>query len=145
MKNTIKNYIKYFELKQKEKLSTKQALILDKEPNKLILHVKCSFNNTVFTVTDLKGNTLMWSSPSCYGLKGSRRSTTFASRVALVNIAKRLNEYNIEGVDLRLKGLGPGRRQITKILGEFSIEVKSIEDVTPLPFNGTKKRVKRRI
>jgi small subunit ribosomal protein S11 len=46
---------------------------------------------------------------------------------------------------LRLKGVGPGRRQISKILNDFSLEVQSIEDVTPLPFNGTKMRVKRRI
>ena len=137
-------YIKYFESKIKESN-------IDNENNQslnlkhVVVHAKCSFNNTLFTVTDLSGNALMWSSPACHGFKGSRRSTTFAARVALVDIAKKLNELDIESISLRLKGVGPGRRQISKILNDFSLEVQSIEDVTPLPFNGTKMRVKRRI
>jgi len=136
--------IKYFESKIKES-NIDNENISSLNIKHAVIHAKCSFNNTLFTATDLSGNTLMWSSPACHGFKGSRRSTTFAARVALIDIAKKLNELGIESVSLRLKGVGPGRRQISKILNDFSLEVHSIEDVTPLPFNGTKMRVKRRI
>jgi small subunit ribosomal protein S11 len=143
--NKLKNnYTKYLESKEKE-LKSIAKVNISNDLKHVVIHAKCSFNNTIFTVTDLNGNSLMWSSPACHGLKGSRRSTTFAARVALIEIAKNLNELNVETASLRLKGIGPGRRQITKILSDYSIEVESIQDVTPLPFNGTKKRVKRRI
>ena len=141
MNNNKNRYIKYFESKIKES-NIDNENISSLNIKHAVVHAKCSFNNTLFTVTDLNGNALMWSSPACHGFKGSRRSTTFAARVALVDIAKKLNEL---GISLRLKGVGPGRRQISKILNDFSLEVQSIEDVTPLPFNGTKMRVKRRI
>ena len=78
-------------------------------------------------------------------LKGSKRSTVFAARVAITEIAKNLQSLNVESVDVRLKGLGPGRRKITKILSDYNVGVRSLQDVTPLPFNGTRPRRKRRI
>ena len=87
----------------------------------------------------------MWSSPACHGLKGSKRSTVFAARVAISEIAKKLQILNVVSVDVRLKGLGPGRRKITKILKDYNISITSLQDVTPLPFNGTRLRRKRRI
>jgi len=128
----------------------KKSLLKKKETNKLlkkdlILHIKCSFNNTIATVTDFEGNVLIWSSPACHGFKGSNRSTVFAARIAITEIAKGIQSLNVKSLDVRLKGLGPGRRKITKILKDHGIAITSLQDVTPLPFNGTRLRRKRRI
>ena len=137
-------YNNHFENKiKKSSLKIKQV---DQHITKsLFLHLKCSFNNTIACVTNTEGNVLMWSSPACHGLKGSKRSTVFAARVAITEIAKNLQSLNVESVDVRLKGLGPGRRKITKILSDYNVGVRSLQDVTPLPFNGTRPRRKRRI
>ena len=66
-------------------------------------------------------------------------------RIAITEIAKNLQNLNVESIDVRLKGLGPGRRKITKILKDHNVSIKSLQDVTPLPFNGTRLRRKRRI
>lgn len=137
-------YINHFETKI-NKNSIKQNQLNHDSSTNLVLHLKCSFNNTIACVTNLKGDVLMWSSPACHGLKGSRRSTIFAARVAVSEIAKNLQQLNVESVQVRLKGLGPGRRKITKILKDHNILIQSLQDVTPLPFNGTRLRRKRRI
>jgi small subunit ribosomal protein S11 len=137
-------YNNYFKTKI-EKVLSKRNQVDEHSINDLVLHLKCSFNNTIACITNIKGNVLMWSSPACHGLKGSKRSTVFAARVAITEIAKNLQSRNVKSVDIRLKGLGPGRRKITKILNDYNIEIRSIQDVTPLPFNGTRLRRKRRI
>jgi small subunit ribosomal protein S11 len=137
-------YSNYFENKIKKSL-LKQNQVGQHTTKGLVLHLKCSFNNTIACVTNKNGNVLMWSSPACHGLKGSKRSTVFAARVAITEIAKKLQSSHIESIDVRLKGLGPGRRKITKILSDFNVGIKSLQDVTPLPFNGTRSRRKRRI
>ena len=139
-----KKYIKHFETKL-NKSNSKKEKSLNLSQKDLVLHLKCSFNNTIAAVTNLNGDVLMWSSPACHGLKGSKRSTVFAARVAISEIAKKLQILNVVSVDVRLKGLGPGRRKITKILKDYNISITSLQDVTPLPFNGTRLRRKRRI
>ena len=143
--NLILKYNNHFEKKIKKIILTKQDDLDQHVGKNLVLHLKCSFNNTIASITNLKGDVLMWSSPACHGLKGSKRSTVFAARIAITEIAKNLQNLNVESIDVRLKGLGPGRRKITKILKDHNVSIKSLQDVTPLPFNGTRLRRKRRI
>jgi small subunit ribosomal protein S11 len=143
MKSNLE-YSNYFRGKMQKSLLKKEES--DKLSKKdLILNIKCSFNNTIATITDFEGNVLAWSSPACHGFKGSNRSTVFAARVAITEIAKNMQSLNVQSLDVRLKGLGPGRRKITKILKDHGISICSLQDVTPLPFNGTRLRRKRRI
>jgi small subunit ribosomal protein S11 len=107
--------------------------------------VKATFNNTVVTITDTKGDVLCWASAGTTGFKGSRKSTPFAGQCAAQQAAEKAAKYGVKEVDVRVKGPGSGRESAITALQMAGLSVKSIEDVTPLPHNGCRPPKKRRV
>ena len=110
-----------------------------------MVHVKATFNNTVVTVTDTKGDVLCWASAGTSGFKGSRKSTPFAGQMAAQQAAEKARKYGMKDVEVKVKGPGSGRESAITALEAAGLKVKSIEDVTPLPHNGCRPRKKRRV
>lgn len=112
---------------------------------KATAHIKATFNNTIVTVTDLNGDTLAWESAGSIGNKGSRKSTPFAAQKAAESAAHKVIKFGVKEVEVRVKGPGSGRESAIRALQAAGLEVKLIEDVTPLPHNGCRPRKKRRV
>ena len=110
-----------------------------------IAHVKATFNNTTVTITDTKGDTLCWASAGTSGFKGSRKSTPFAGQCAAQQAAEKAIKFGVKEVDARVKGPGSGRESAVTALQQAGLNVKSIEDVTPIPHNGCRPPKKRRV
>ena len=110
-----------------------------------VAHIKATFNNTVITVTDTKGETLCWSSAGTCGFKGSRKSTPFAGQMSAQQVAERAVKFGMKEVDVKVKGPGSGRESAITALQAAGLKIKSIEDVTPLPHNGCRPKKRRRV
>lgn len=107
--------------------------------------VRASFNNTIVSITDLKGNVISWGSPGKVGFKGSRKSTPFAAQVAAESAATTALEMGLRKVDVRVKGAGAGRESAVRALKAAGLEVISIKDVTGVPHNGCRPKKRRRV
>ena len=110
-----------------------------------VAHVKATFNNTVITITDNKGDTLCWASAGTCGFKGSRKSTPFAGQCASQQAAEKAIKFGVKDVDVRVKGPGSGRESAITALHQAGLKVKTIEDCTPIPHNGCRPPKKRRV
>ncbi|MBP9673504.1 MAG: 30S ribosomal protein S11 [Bacteriovoracaceae bacterium] len=110
-----------------------------------ICHIFASFNNTVVTFTDVKGETLAWSSAGAMGFKGSKKSTPFAAQVAAAEAAKKASEYGIYSVVVHIKGPGAGRENAVRAVSAAGIRVTSISDLSPIPHNGCRAPKRRRV
>ena len=110
-----------------------------------IAHVKATFNNTVVTITDTKGDTLCWAAAGTCGFKGSRKSTPFAGQCASQQVAEKAAKFGVKELEVRVKGPGSGRESAITALEAAGMKIKSIEDVTPLPHNGCRPPKKRRV
>lgn len=110
-----------------------------------VAHVRATFNNTTVTITDNKGETLCWASAGTCGFKGSRKSTPFAGQMAAQQAAEKAIKFGMKDVDVRVKGPGSGRESAITALQSAGLNVKTIEDVTPIPHNGCRPRKKRRV
>lgn len=110
-----------------------------------IAHIKSTFNNTVVTITDTKGNTLSWASAGGVGFKGSRKSTPFAAQMAAEKSAKEAMEHGLKEVEVMVKGPGAGREAAIRSLQAAGLEVNMIKDVTPIPHNGCRPPKRRRV
>ncbi|CCO07823.1 30S ribosomal protein S11 [Desulfotomaculum varum] len=110
-----------------------------------VAHIKSTFNNTIVTITDMKGNTLGWSSAGQVGFKGSRKSTPFAAQMAAEAAAKDAMEHGLKEVEVNVKGPGSGREAAIRSLQAAGLEVSVIKDVTPIPHNGCRPPKRRRV
>jgi small subunit ribosomal protein S11 len=110
-----------------------------------IVHIKASFNNTIVTITDKTGQTLCWDTGGTMGYKGSRKSTPFAAQRAAEQCASKAIKMGMKEVDIRVKGPGSGRESAIRAIQASGLEIKAIEDVTPLPHNGCRPRKRRRV
>lgn len=108
-------------------------------------HIKSTFNNTIVSITDPTGAVIAWSSAGQVGFKGSRKSTPFAAQLAAESAARRAMEHGMRKVDVFVKGPGSGRETAIRSLQATGLEVGSIADVTPVPFNGTRPSKRRRV
>jgi len=98
--------------------------------------VHASFNNTIITITDRKGNTLSWATSGGSGFRGSRKSTPFAAQVAAEKAGAVAQEYGMKNLDVLIKGPGPGRESAVRSLNNLGFKITNIIDVTPIPHNG---------
>ena len=110
-----------------------------------IVHIKSSFNNTIITVTDLRGNVIAWTSAGNVGFKGSRKSTPYAAQMAAEEVARRAMEFGVRKVDVQVRGPGSGRETAIRSLQNLGLEVTGIKDVTPVPHNGCRPPKRRRV
>ncbi|MCB9887663.1 MAG: 30S ribosomal protein S11 [Planctomycetes bacterium] len=116
-----------------------------KNVGKAVAHVKASFNNTIITVTDNAGQVIAWDSAGTIGYKGSRKSTPFAAQRAAEKVADKCKKMGVHEMEVLVRGPGSGRESAIRALANSGIEVKSIEDITPLPHNGCRSRKRRRV
>ncbi|HAG10583.1 MAG TPA: 30S ribosomal protein S11 [Desulfotomaculum sp.] len=110
-----------------------------------VAHIKSTFNNTVVTITDTKGNAISWSSAGTVGFKGSRKSTPFAAQLAAETAGKEAMEHGMKQVEVLVKGPGAGREAAIRSLQAVGLEVSLIKDVTPIPHNGCRPPKRRRV
>ena len=108
-------------------------------------HIRSTFNNTIVTISDTKGNALSWASAGGLGFRGSRKSTPFAAQMAAEQAAKAAMEHGLRQVEVFVKGPGSGREAAIRALQAAGLEVNSIKDVTPIPHNGCRPPKRRRV
>lgn len=110
-----------------------------------IVHIKVTYNNTIVTITDMKGDTLCWATAGTCGFKGSRKSTAFAGQMAAQQAADKAKKFGMKEVDVRVKGPGSGRDLAITAIAQSGLTVKTLEDVSPLPHNGCRPPKRRRV
>jgi len=110
-----------------------------------IAYISASFNNTTVTITDPRGDTLCWASGGTCGFKGSRKGTPFAGQCAAQQAAEKAAKFGVKDLEVRVCGPGSGRESAITALTAAGMNVKSIEDITPLPHNGCRPPKKRRV
>ena len=112
---------------------------------KAIAHIKATFNNTLVTITDTQGNAVAWSTSGKAGFKGSKKSTPFAATQAAEQAGRDAYSLGVRRVHVRVQGPGSGRESAIQALSAAGLQVRSIQDVTPLPHNGCRPPKKRRV
>ena len=110
-----------------------------------VAHIQATFNNTIVTITDPRGNTIAWSSAGVQGFKGSRKSTPYAAQIAVEDAAKKALEHGLRTVEVYIKGPGSGRESALRGLQSAGFNVTLIRDVTPVPHNGCRPPKRRRV
>jgi small subunit ribosomal protein S11 len=110
-----------------------------------IAHIRSTFNNTIVTITDAKGNAISWASAGGMGFKGSRKSTPFAAQMAAEQAAKAAMDHGMKSIEVFVKGPGSGREAAIRSLQAAGLEVNLIKDVTPIPHNGCRPPKRRRV
>ena len=110
-----------------------------------IAHVNATFNNTIITISDEKGNALAWSSAGHKGFKGSRKSTPYAAQIAAEDVGNKAKEYGLKSLKIEVSGPGSGRESALRALQTIGFQVNSIRDVTPIPHNGCRPKKRRRV
>ncbi len=109
------------------------------------VYIQATFNNTIVTVTDLKGDTLSWCSSGSLGFKGGKKSTPYAAQVTTETAMNRAQDYGIQAVNVFVKGPGMGRDSAIRSFAGLGLKVRSIKDITPIPHNGCRPRKSRRV
>jgi small subunit ribosomal protein S11 len=109
------------------------------------LHIQATYNNTIVTLTDKQGNTLMASSSGSLGFKGAKKSTPFASAKIGELIAEKALQMGMQEADVVIRGVGPGRESAMRAFVAKGISLSSIRDATPVPFNGPRPKKPRRV
>ena len=109
------------------------------------VYITATFNNTLVTITNEKGETISWSSSGAKGFKGARKSTPYAASLAVEDAAKKVVEQGLKTVDVFVKGPGAGRDSSLRAIKAAGVTISMIADVTPMPHNGPRSEKKRRI
>ena len=109
------------------------------------VYIQATFNNTIVTITDLKGNAISWSSAGSLGFKGAKKSTPYAAQTTAETAANRALDFGLQEVNVYVKGPGVGRESAIRSLGGLGLRVKSIKDITPIPHNGCRPKKSRRV
>lgn len=110
-----------------------------------VANVLATFNNTIVSITDLKGNVLGWSSAGKVGFKGSRKSTAYAAQMVAQDACRQAMGHGVREVEVRVKGPGSGRESAIRAIQAVGLEISTIKDVTPVPHNGCRPPKARRV
>jgi small subunit ribosomal protein S11 len=110
-----------------------------------VMNIRLSFNNTLITLCDLKGNCIAWFSAGMLGLKGGRKSSLYALQISLEKMLDKAERYGYESFSIRVSGIGPGRKFVLRYAKKLGLRVISLENVTPKAHNGCRIKRKRRL
>jgi small subunit ribosomal protein S11 len=110
-----------------------------------IAHVQATFNNTIVSVTDMRGAVLGWSTAGKMGFKGSRKSTAYAAQMVAQDACRQAMGHGLKEVEVRVKGPGSGRESAVRAMQAIGLEISVIQDVTPVPHNGCRPPKQRRV
>jgi len=125
--------------------SNRPAKKIKKDISDGIAYISASFNNTIITITDRKGNALSWATAGASGFRGSRKSTPFAAQVAAEKAGLIAKDYGLKNLDVRITGPGPGRESAVRSLNNLGFKITNIIDGTPIPHNGCRPPKRRRV
>jgi small subunit ribosomal protein S11 len=110
-----------------------------------IAHIQSTFNNTIVSITDTRGNAVSWASSGTVGFKGTRKGTPFAAQLVAEAAAKKAIERGVKEIGIQVKGPGAGRETAIRALQIAGLEITYIKDVTPIPHNGCRPPKRRRV
>nr|YP_001294385.1 ribosomal protein S11 [Dioscorea elephantipes]A6MMP0.1 RecName: Full=Small ribosomal subunit protein uS11c; AltName: Full=30S ribosomal protein S11, chloroplastic [Dioscorea elephantipes]ABR01462.1 ribosomal protein S11 [Dioscorea elephantipes] len=110
-----------------------------------VIHVQASFNNTIVTVSDVRGQVISWASAGTSGFKGTRRGTPYAAQAAAVNAIRTIIDQDMQRAEVMIKGAGFGRDAALRAIRRSGILLSFVRDVTPMPHNGCRPPQKRRV
>nr|YP_010485854.1 ribosomal protein S11 [Mangifera odorata]YP_010703703.1 ribosomal protein S11 [Mangifera similis]YP_010975436.1 ribosomal protein S11 [Mangifera quadrifida]YP_010975520.1 ribosomal protein S11 [Mangifera pentandra]YP_010975604.1 ribosomal protein S11 [Mangifera macrocarpa]YP_010975688.1 ribosomal protein S11 [Mangifera foetida]YP_010975772.1 ribosomal protein S11 [Mangifera cochinchinensis]YP_010975856.1 ribosomal protein S11 [Mangifera caloneura]UVW82000.1 ribosomal protein S11 [Mangife len=110
-----------------------------------VIHVQASFNNTIVTITDVRGRVISWSSAGTCGFRGTRRGTPFAAQTAAGNAIRAVADQGMQRAEIMIKGPGLGRDAALRAIRRSGILLSFVRDVTPMPHNGCRPPKKRRV
>lgn len=123
----------------------KKAKKIRKNVVKGVANVKATFNNTIVSIADANGEVVSWDSAGTIGFKGARKATPFAATRAAESAAHKARKVGMIEVEVRIKGIGPGREAAINGLSGAGLRVTALEDHTPTPHNGCRPRKRRRV
>ncbi len=130
----------------KAKKKTRQPRRIKKTaPEEGIVHIKATFNNTIVSITDTRGNAYSWSSGGRIGFVGSKKSTPYAAQLAAKEAADKVIEMGMKSVEVRTKGPGSGKEAALRALSATGLRVSRVKDITPVPFGGCRGKKRRRV
>ena len=110
-----------------------------------VVHIRATFNNTIVTITDMKGAVIAWSSAGRCGFKGSRRSTAYAATMVAQEAARQAVGHGMHEVEVFVQGPGAGRESAIRSIQASGLNISAIKDVTPIPHNGCRPPKRRRV
>jgi small subunit ribosomal protein S11 len=110
-----------------------------------VAHIQSTFNNTIITISDTKGDVISWASAGSSGFKGAKKGTPFAAQTAADNAARRAMEQGMSRIEVMVSGPGAGRETAIRALQGSGLEITLIRDVTPIPHNGCRPPKRRRV
>lgn len=110
-----------------------------------VAHIQSTFNNTIVTISDSRGEAISWASAGSSGFKGAKKGTPFAAQTAADNAAKRAMEQGMRQIEVMVSGPGAGRETAIRALQGAGLEITLIRDVTPIPHNGCRPPKRRRV
>lgn len=131
-------------VEEKKKVKRTKKKVAKNIPS-AIAHIQATFNNTVITITDRKGDAIVWASSGSSGFSGSKKSTPFAAQIAAEAAAKKAMEHGVKEVEVYVKGPGAGRESAIRALQAAGLSISLIKDVTPIPHNGCRPPKRRRV
>ena len=131
----------------KEKIESKIRKGMEKgiKIKDAVVYISCSYNNTIISLTDAKGNVIHWATAGNIGFKGTRKGTPFAATKVAETIATLAEKKGIEKITIRIRGIGTGRDSAVRALSGRNFDIVAIEDLTSVPHNGCKPKKPRRV
>ena len=131
--------------KAKKKTNVRKKKKVKRNIDKGQVYIRSTFNNTIISVADAKGNVIAWSSSGKVGYEGSRKSTPFAAQIAAEDAAQQAIDIGLKEVEVFVKGPGSGRESAVRALQAVGLNISAIKDVTPIPHNGCRPPKRRRV
>lgn len=129
--------------------STPEASVSKKNTKKQVLKgiatIYSSYNNTLISITDQKGEVLAWSSAGLMGFKGARKSTPYAATMVAKDALEKAKKFNLNEVAIAVKGIGPGREAAIRAIAGTGLNIYSLMDNTPIPHGGVRPPKPRRV
>ncbi len=127
--------------KTKKKIKKKMPRSLEKAR----INIQATFNNTLVTATDQEGKAVAWQTAGKSGFRGTRKSTPFAATTTVERLVDELKKLGVKQVEIYIKGPGPGRDAVLRVIRAAGLKINLIADVTPIPHNGSRPKKKRRV
>jgi small subunit ribosomal protein S11 len=109
------------------------------------IYVQATFNNTIVSITDEKGQVISWSSAGSLGFKGARKATPYAAQIAATTALEKAKTFGLESLEVYISGIGQGRESAVRSLSGSGLAVTQIKDITPMPHNGCRPKKARRV
>ncbi|MBI3627941.1 MAG: 30S ribosomal protein S11 [Candidatus Sungbacteria bacterium] len=137
-------------LKEREELESKVSKMKEAGASgrhvvRGVAHVQATYNNTMISISDDKGNVMAWSSAGALGFKGAKKATPFAAARVAETVVEKVKKTGLEDVAVLVKGIGSGRDSAVRALANHGLNIMMIKDITPVPHNGVRPKKVRRV